>query len=223
MSWADDEDDVPSAAVAPFHPSIAAVASQPRPSLLAPSLPDRDFRESRAPDSRTPRASAAQPRLADNPKSACSTSAPPTSPSYSAFAAKGVQGQRDDIARIQRKLSSATGPVTTLADRMGENPWSKSAAPATPNAAAVGTPRQSQPAPEPQRKPLVLAPRTQPLPVFPVPVQGSAQTAAPAAAVGPAAAPSIPVSNDVIPKPSAAPVIPPARHAPANKLRLKCP
>jgi hypothetical protein len=53
MSWADDEDDVPCAAVPSFQQPTAAIVSQPRPSLLAPSLPERDSR-----DSRTPRAAA---------------------------------------------------------------------------------------------------------------------------------------------------------------------
>lgn len=143
-SWADDEDDVPCAPVPQIQRPTASVATQPRPSLLAPSLPDRDSR-----DSRTPRAAApAHSRAPDLPKS------------------KGVQGQRADIARLQQQLNVGTGPVSTLADRMGANPWSKVSAPATPNgnsAAAGSTPRQSHVATEPQRKPLVLAPRTQPL------------------------------------------------------------
>lgn len=142
-SWADDEDDVPCSPVPQIQRPTASVATQPRPSLLAPSLPDRDSR-----DPRTPRAAApAHSRAPDLPKS------------------KGVQGQRADIARLQQQLNTGTGPVSTLADRMGANPW-KVAAPAAPNgnnAAAGSTPRQSHAAPEPQRKPLVLAPRTQPL------------------------------------------------------------
>jgi hypothetical protein len=104
---------------------------------------------------------------------------PPLSSSHITSAAKGPQGQRDDIARIQQKLSNASGPVSTLADRMGANPWSKPAAPVGNNAPAVGTPRQPHAVAEPQRKPLVLAPRTQPLPVLPF--QGQSQF--PAAAV----------------------------------------
>ena len=111
-----------------------------------------------------------------------------SSPSDAASAAKGPQGQRDDIARIQQKLSNASGPVSTLADRMGANPWSKPAAAAGNSAPAIGTPRQPQAAAEPQRKPLVLAPRTQPLPVLPVQAQLAA--AAVPAAVTPSSEPN---------------------------------
>jgi hypothetical protein len=129
-------------------------------------------------------------------------------------AAKGHQGQREDIARIQQKLSNASGPVSTLADRMGSNPWSKPAAPVGANNAAVGAPKQLQAAPEPQRKPLVLAPRTQPLPVFPAPDQP--RTPAPAVFVStansqPAASSSTTQTDSapVTPKPST-PVTPPS-------------
>lgn len=182
MSWADDEDDVPCAAVPSFQPPVAVVAPQPRPSLLAPSLPDRDTR-----DSRTPRVAAAPHSRAPEPTKS-----------------KGHQGQREDIARIQQKLSNASGPVSTLADRMGSNPWSKPAAPVGANNAAVGAPKQLQAAPEPQRKPLVLAPRTQPLPVFPAPDQP--RTPAPAVFVS--TANSQPAASSSTTQTDSAPVTP---------------
>jgi hypothetical protein len=113
-----------------------------------------------------------------------------SSPSHATSAAKGPQGQRDDIARIQQKLSNASGPVSTLADRMGANPWSKPAAAAGNSAPAIGTPRQPQAAAEPQRKPLVLAPRTQPLPVLPVQAQLAAAAVTSHAALTPSSEPS---------------------------------
>jgi hypothetical protein len=69
-------------------------------------------------------------------------------------------------ARATAKLSNASGPASTLADRMGANPWSKPAAAAGNSAPVIGTHRQPQAAAEPQRKPLVLAPRMQPLPGY---------------------------------------------------------
>ncbi len=112
---------------------------------------------------------------------------------------------------MQQKLSNATGPVTNIYDRMGsDGPWSKSATSASTNAAAVGTPRQSHAAPEPQRKPLVLAPRTQPLPAFSVADQSSARIEAPATAVASAAAavskPITPVILPLHPRPELATV-----------------
>ena len=210
MSWADDEDDVPCAAVTSFQQPVAVVAQQPRPSLLAPSLPDHTR------DSRTPRVAAAPQSRAPESSKCANIATLPHILLTQCSAAKGHQGQRDDIARIQQKLSSASGPVSTLADRMGANPWVKSGAPAGSNAAAVGTPRQLQAAPEPQRKPLVLAPRTQPLPAFPAPDQS--RTPAPAAVVSAAAFGATSSSSStqsdaapVIPKPST-PVTPRVLH-----------
>ena len=73
MSWADDVDEVPNAAVHSFKPPVAVGATLPRPSLLAPSLPEGgNFRDSR--DGRTPRPAVAVPRALDNPKCASATS-----------------------------------------------------------------------------------------------------------------------------------------------------
>ena len=123
----------------------------------------------------------------------------PSSPSHATSAAKGPQGQRDDIARIQQKLSNASGPVSTLADRMGANPWSKPAAAPGNSAPAIGTPRQPQAAAEPQRKPLVLAPRTQPLPVLPVQAQLAAAAVTSHAVVTPSSEPSSSSSQPPVP------------------------
>lgn len=213
MSWADDHDDDPCAAVPPFQPTAAVAPTQPRPSLLAPSLPDRDSRNPRAAPVAVP-----HPRAPDTPKGAFLTAQASTARAHNTSAGKGHQGQRDDIARLQKNLSNASGPVSTLADRMGANPWSKPATPVGPHAAAAVTPRQLQAAPEPQRKPLVLAPRTQPLPVFPVAKQAPIPvpaTVAPVAA--PAAAPAVAISHTftqkddtpVTPKPSTPVPLPP--------------
>ncbi len=73
MSWADDVDEVPNAAVHSFKPPVVAGATLPRPSLLAPSLPEGgNSRDSR--DGRTPRPAAAVPRALDNPKCAFAAS-----------------------------------------------------------------------------------------------------------------------------------------------------
>jgi hypothetical protein len=161
--------------------------------LLAPSLPDRDPRASRV-------AAAPHSRAPDVPKCAIYCFSSYTFCPDQPFAAKGHQSQRDDILRLQKNLSNASGPVSTLADRMGSNPWSKqpSATVGINNATSTGTPRPVQAAPEPQRKPLVLAPRTQPLPVSDpsrVPAPASVVPAANLAAHSASDKPPEPVSN----------------------------